>query len=103
MEELVARYPDATEGLADVLNQAARELLLLESSDWPFLITTGQASVYASNRFQEHVSRFDRLVALAESGTIGNEGREICRELYEMDNVFPDIDYRNFKNIEQAQ
>jgi 1,4-alpha-glucan branching enzyme len=103
MEELVARYPDATEGLVDVLNQAARELLLLESSDWPFLITTGQASVYASNRFQEHVSRFDRLVSLAESGTIDNDTREICRELYEMDNVFPDIDYRNFKNIEQAK
>lgn len=103
MEELVARYPDASGEMADVLNQAARELLLLESSDWPFLITTGQASVYASNRFQEHVSRFEQLTALADSGTIDDRGREIYSELYEMDNVFPYIDYRDFKNIEQVK
>ncbi len=102
MEELVDRYPDASGEMADVLNQAARELLLLESSDWPFLITTGQANVYASNRFQEHVARFDQLTALADSGTIDDKGRELCSELYEMDNVFPYIDYRDFKNIEQV-
>ena len=41
-----------------VLNQAARELLLLESSDWPFLVTTGQAPEYAIQRFTTHVARF---------------------------------------------
>lgn len=37
--------------LADVL---LRELLLEESSDWPFLITTGQARTYGVARFLEH-------------------------------------------------
>ena len=46
-----------------MLNQAARELLLLESSDWPFLVTTGQAKEYASQRFNEHVDRFNALLA----------------------------------------
>lgn len=43
--------------------RAQRELFLLQSSDWPFLITTGQAGEYARDRFNEHVSRFDRLMA----------------------------------------
>lgn len=103
MEELAARFPDASDGLAEILNQAARELLLLESSDWPFLITTGQARVYASNRFQEHVSRFEQLAAIAESGEIDDEARRICREIHELDNIFPDINYNNFKNIEQVK
>ena len=40
------------------LNQMARENLLLQSSDWPFLITTWQAKDYATDRFNEHVDRF---------------------------------------------
>ena len=103
MEELAKRFPDASGDLAEILNQAARELLLLESSDWPFLITTGQARVYASNRFREHVSRFEQLASIAESGKIDDEARRICRETYELDNIFPDIDYNNFENIEQIK
>ena len=103
MEGLAARFPDASDGLAEILNQAARELLLIESSDWPFLITTGQARVYASNRFQEHMSRFEQLAVLAESGEIDDEALRICREIYELDNIFPDVDYNNFKNIEQVK
>ena len=85
------------------MNQAARELLLLESSDWPFLITTDQARVYASDRFKEHVSRFDRLATIASSGKIDSNDQSICREYNELDNVFPDIDYRVFVNREQKQ
>ncbi len=103
MEELVAQYPNASGKIAEILNQAARELLLLESSDWPFLITTGQARMYASDRFQEHVSRFERLADIASSGKADSEGRGICREYNDLDNVFPDIDYRVFANKEQKE
>jgi 1,4-alpha-glucan branching enzyme len=103
MEALVARYPDAgaEDGTSDalaVLNQAARELLLLQSSDWPFLVTTGQARGYATRRFNAHVERFDRLATLAEAG-LGErapEARAVAEELYRLDNPFPDIDYRWF-------
>ena len=44
-----------------MLNQAARELLLVQSSDWPFLVTTGQAKDYAVKRFNEHVERFEAM------------------------------------------
>jgi len=96
MEQLITQHPNASGDLANILNQTARELLLLESSDWPFLITTGQAREYASNRFQEHVSRFNGLVDIASSGEVDEAARNLCHEFYELDNIFPDIDYRVF-------
>lgn len=97
MEALVARYPDADGELRELLNQTARELLLLESSDWPFLVTTGQAGEYATKRFNEHTERFDRLAGVAETGgRIDAADREYLDEIEERDNPFPVIDYRVF-------
>ncbi len=95
MEALVARYPEASVGEHAVLNQAARELLLLEASDWPFLMTTGQAKEYATQRFQSHLDRFQRLAASAEQGVDG-EAVALAEALYELDKVFPDIEYAWF-------
>ena len=97
MEQLVERFPNADDTLAEVLNQAARELLLLESSDWPFLVTTGQAKDYATQRFTEHVERFEKLAGAAESlGSDGVDTPAWVRELRYRDNPFPTIDYRLF-------
>ncbi len=99
MEALVAKYPDANGDLQDVLNQTARELLLLQSSDWPFLVTTGQAKQYATERFNDHVSRFEYLASVAESSRDPSElDRERIADLKEKDNPFSAIDYRNFKS-----
>jgi 1,4-alpha-glucan branching enzyme len=38
--------------------QICRELLLLESSDWQFLITTKHARDYAEKRFNTHLEQF---------------------------------------------
>jgi 1,4-alpha-glucan branching enzyme len=97
METLAELYPDAVGEQRDVLNQAARELLLLQSSDWPFLVTTGQAKEYASQRFTDHVERFNSLADLAESGDdLPQPDREFLEVLAERDNPFDRIDYRNF-------
>lgn len=110
MEEIVAKYPNAKGTLQQILNQAARELLLLQSSDWPFLITTGQAKEYAIERFgyyadrnnyRGHVGRFYRLVDIAESGQIDETAQNLCQQFWEEDKLFPNIDYRYFKNREQ--
>jgi 1,4-alpha-glucan branching enzyme len=79
-----------------VLNQAARELLLLQSSDWPFLITTGQAGEYAIERFGNHVERFNSLAERAHADRPDGAGAELAAELYERDKLFRDIDYRWF-------
>lgn len=97
MEKLAAQFPDAEGDLERVLSQAARELLLLQSSDWPFLVTTGQANEYAIQRFNEHVERFNQMADLAQSGASLDEstGRTLAA-LEERDNPFPAIDYRDF-------
>jgi len=96
MEKLVGKYPSAKGELKEILNQAARELLLLQSSDWPFLITTGQAADYARHRFLEHRDRFDKLTRFAESGQTDDLAMAKCQEFWELDKIFPDIDYRYF-------
>ncbi|MBI2846503.1 MAG: DUF1957 domain-containing protein [Chloroflexi bacterium] len=98
MERLADKYPDATGALRDVLNQGARELLLLESSDWPFLITTGQAKEYAVRRFNEHADRFEKMAGIAQKGTPDERDKELCQRLYGQDKLFQDIDYRFFQS-----
>lgn len=70
--------------------QLARELLLLQSSDWQFLMTTGQAHDYAIERFRSHAERFDCLASAIESGD--PEGDRLAAEIGELDNPFPAID-----------
>ena len=97
MEELVARHPDAQGQRSAILAQAARELLLLQSSDWPFLVTTGQAKEYAGQRFTKHLERFNRLADLADQDGELNEGdQQFLAKIAERDNPFPEIDYRVF-------
>ena len=78
-----------------VLQQIARELLLLESSDWPFLITTVSARDYAEARVKIHLETFDRLVAVARkamAGPLPPEDEAGLREVEARDSLFPDID-----------
>lgn len=70
--------------------QLARELLLLQSSDWQFLITTGQAAVYARERFLSHCERFDRLADAIVAG--GAAALELAAQYEEADNPFAMID-----------
>lgn len=99
MAELVARYAKPKKAEREVLNQAARELLLLQSSDWPLLITTGQAREYAIQRFTTHVDRFN---ALADSLDDDKPDAKLAAELYEIDRILPDIDYRWFAGETEA-
>ncbi len=68
--------------------QAMRELLLAQSSDWPFLVTTGQAADYAVERFKSHALRFRRSAQIAQHGEASDEVE--LRSLERADNVFID-------------
>lgn len=54
-----------------MLEKAGRELLLMQASDWPFVISRGQAVDYGIKRFVLHAGRFETLAALAEKITRG--------------------------------
>jgi 1,4-alpha-glucan branching enzyme len=59
--------------IQSILKKAARELLLLQSSDWPFAIHSGAAADYGIGRFSVHMSRFDRLITIARDLAAGRE------------------------------
>ena len=94
MEGLTIRYQEPTPEEEAVLNQIAREALLLQSSDWQFLVTTGQARDYAIQRFNQHLERFTKL---ADSLDRSAPDTALAEQYYELDKLFPDIDYRWFR------
>jgi len=94
MSALVLRFPAAQGMQRWALDQAARELLLAQSSDWAFIMKTGTSVEYALRRQKTHIHRFDRLAAMAESGDY-DEG--YLREVATRDSLFPDMDYRIFQ------
>jgi 1,4-alpha-glucan branching enzyme len=105
MIELARRYGSRKEPLLNrVMNQLGRELLLLQSSDWPFLISTYSARDYAELRISGHMEGFRRLAAIAES--VADEGEmspgdasylSLCEE---RDRLFPDLDYRWWAEVD---
>jgi 1,4-alpha-glucan branching enzyme len=76
------------------LNQCLRELLLMQSSDWPFIINNGTSSEYAVRRVKDHVARFHYLADSIENNSVN---REYLSALEQLDNIFPDIDYKLFR------
>jgi 1,4-alpha-glucan branching enzyme len=79
--------------LKDILVQMARELLLLEASDWQFLISTWSARDYAELRLAEHHQSFQRLATMAERYARGewvDPGEwNFLGECRQKDNIFP--------------
>ncbi len=76
------------------LNQAARSLLLAQSSDWAFIIKTGTAVEYAYRRIKDHLARFYYLEQVIRNNRI-DKRKLIALEV--MDNIFPDINCRYFR------
>jgi 1,4-alpha-glucan branching enzyme len=73
-----------------VLDQLAREALLVTSSDWAFMVTKDSAAEYARRRAAEHAGRFHRLADLVESGGGAAEAAELRR----IDGPFGHLDSR---------
>lgn len=93
MARLATERPHADGILRRSLNQAARELVLASSSDWPFIMTMGTMVPYAERRVREHITRFNRLHDQIVHGVI--DEAELTR-LEGLDNIFATLDYRDF-------
>jgi 1,4-alpha-glucan branching enzyme len=91
MHSLAERFPGARGILLRALNQAAREILLSQHSDWAFILKSGTSAEYAAVRFRRHMEDFQYLYHAIISGTLSN-GR--LMEIEERDRIFKDIDYR---------
>ncbi len=86
-------YPNANEYRA--LNQAARELLLAQSSDWAFQIYQGTTVEYSTRRFQSHIHRFNLLADALEKYEVD---LELLHELERRDTIFQELDYKIYRS-----
>ena len=95
MREAVRHHPhEPAGGLRDrTLRQAGRELMLAQSSDWPFIITNGTTEEYARRRFRDHLNRFHDLLNDLQRDAIEPARLEAIEY---MDAIFPQLDYRLF-------
>ncbi|TXT61451.1 MAG: 1,4-alpha-glucan branching enzyme [Promethearchaeota archaeon] len=84
-----------------VLRQIARELLLMEGSDWPFLLYTQQAKEYANKRFHHHHQRFNKLLWAAKK--FGDSSRiklEELEKIEDIDSCFDQFNLDYFRKID---
>lgn len=76
-----------------VLEQAGRELLLAQSSDWQFIMSTGMVADYGERRFRGHCELAERLVrALTDMNPEALEAaRTDAAQAKRRDDLFPNI------------
>lgn len=95
MTELANRFTNADGILLRALNQAARELMLAQSSDWAFIIKTDTMVDYAVRRTKSHINRFNELYEQIKGNRIV-EG--YLGDLEYKDNIFPTMDYKLYQS-----
>ncbi|MCS7184896.1 MAG: DUF1957 domain-containing protein, partial [bacterium] len=94
MVEVSNKYKNEKDTLKiRILNQMARELLLAQSSDWAFIMTTGTMVQYAVNRTKEHILNFIEMYEWLKNGNVDLTKLDF---LENKNSIFKDIDYRVF-------
>ncbi|GAB4343509.1 MAG: DUF1957 domain-containing protein [Candidatus Abyssubacteria bacterium] len=93
MTELAREHPNPDPLARRALNQAAREVLLAQSSDWAFIMKVGAMDAYARKRTVDHVLRFTRLYHELSANQIDEAH---LAQMESLDNIFPELDYAAF-------
>jgi 1,4-alpha-glucan branching enzyme len=92
--------------LRELLETAGRELMLLQASDWIFIIARDQAVDYGIKRIAQHAERFEQVTELATAVAAGDVSLDRLSKLERWpledcrihDVVFPQIDL-NWWNV----
>jgi len=94
MVELAERFSGDSWVRERALNQAARELLLAQSSDWPPLLRRQECSKFARHRVESALRNFTTIYEAMGSNHISTEW---LTDLEIQRGIFPDINYRVFR------
>ena len=94
MIKLAESFPVATGTVERALNQAARELLLSQQSDWAFMMKSDAYSLFGRSSFFSHIKKFQNLYEMIMKG---NVQENIVCTMEEHGRIFPSIDYRIFR------
>ena len=100
MTQLAQKFPRATGLTERALKQAARELLLAQASDWPFILRTGTSPDYARKRVKDHLLRF---IALHEQLTTTRVDEAWLKRIEWLDNIFPDVNHHYWNDQEGSK
>ncbi len=88
MTAMARRFTRLTSLEERALKQAARELLLAQSSDWSFMLRSDTSPEYARQRVKQHLLRF---TALHDQLTSSRVDEKRLAEMERRDNLFPGI------------
>ncbi|MDR2942932.1 MAG: DUF1957 domain-containing protein [Treponema sp.] len=94
MTELAERFPDDTGLKERALNQAAREILLAQSSDWACLLHRQESTEFARNNAENALRNFTTIYEALGSNYISTEWLTTLERRH---NIFPNINYRVFR------
>ncbi|PIU19445.1 MAG: DUF1957 domain-containing protein [Elusimicrobia bacterium CG08_land_8_20_14_0_20_59_10] len=78
------------------LNQAARETLLAQSSDWAFLLYIGSHAQYAKSRLEDHVANAIKLLGDVIEKKVDETA---LNKLEQRNSLFPRLDFRIFASV----
>ena len=93
MVDLAKQNQQAQGIMLRALNQACREVLLAQSSDWAFIMKTGTMATYAVQRTKTHLLNFIRI----REEILNNQINETwLMDLESRNNIFPDLNYRMY-------
>jgi 1,4-alpha-glucan branching enzyme len=94
MTELADRFPDESGIKERLLNQAAREILLAQMSDWAKMLYTREAAEYARSQIEACLRNFTTIYEALASSYISTEWLTTLERRH---NIFPHINYRVFR------
>jgi 1,4-alpha-glucan branching enzyme len=94
MIELAERFPDNTGLKERALNQAAREILLAQASDWPRMLYHQDSSGYARSQVESSLRNFTTIYEALGSSYLSTEWLTALERRH---NIFPQINYRVFR------
>ncbi|MDR2109852.1 MAG: DUF1957 domain-containing protein [Spirochaetaceae bacterium] len=95
MIEMAERFPNNSGLKERALNQAAREILLVQSSDWPKMLYKQDNAAYARSRIEGSLRNFTTIYESLGSNYISTEW---LTSLERRHNIFPAINYRVFRH-----
>jgi 1,4-alpha-glucan branching enzyme len=95
MVELSNRFPNE-QGLKErALNQAAREVLLSQASDWPYLMRNEPSGQFARRQIEDAITNFNNVYDMLSRNAVSTEW---LTKLEKRNNLFPAINYRMFRS-----
>ncbi|MDR1948878.1 MAG: DUF1957 domain-containing protein [Spirochaetaceae bacterium] len=94
MVELAERFPNDSGLKERALNQAAREILLVQTSDWPRMLYKRESTEYARHQIETALRNFTTIYESLGSNYISTEW---LTNLERQHNLFPGINYRIFR------